>query len=218
MARTSPEDPRFEADDVRTALEHLIELAYCREHGGPITDEQAETALTKVTRILLRHRDEVLRPSRQAFLAILEHELGDVLKAYADDANATAQTLEDEVNRLFTEKHNFILNEADLEELVIEKAFIQSTTDEKQAGPVETARYLVGKVFGGSHGSLAKWKSRHAKSVEVGLPPVPSMAYGLWRASLDVQLRYVWKILTRVDLSQGDLRAMHQILQERRSG
>jgi hypothetical protein len=190
--------------EVRVALTHMMEVAFCRERTTrPLSDTQADRALRGAAKALLNHRKSVLDPGRHEVVVALFRKYASILRSFQRDDGVD---LKREVSRLFDE-YNIPLDEQGLKFLVVTRTFISSEGNGKKQGPVETSRYLIGALFEDrTRNTLIKWEKAHP---EANWPnPAEPFAYGLGRVDPLALARFAIEVLVGRDVSKADLQRL----------
>jgi hypothetical protein len=187
--------------EVRVALTHLVEVAFCRERTTrPLSDKRAEHALRAAVKTLLNHRKSMLDPGRREVVVALIRRYERILRSFKRDDGVD---LKREVSRLFDE-YNIPLDEEGLNLLVVTREFISREEDDKKKGPRETSRYLIGTLFGPTRNTLITWQKAHP---EANWPdPAEPFAYGLGRVDPLALVRFAIEVLIGRDVSKAELK------------
>jgi hypothetical protein len=182
------------AEDVRTGLWHLIELAAAYEGrgvdvGGSVDESDART-LNEVTRLLLKHREEQRARQRDAVQAQQLRVLEKQYRTVRNDGTVIPQEIQDRiVGALYG--LDVQLSEADLDELVILPGNVETRkskgdprrlrppdpaelTIKGGGGPADAARKTLAKILGRSPRTLATVKKR------AGALTLARVAFGRW--------------------------------------
>jgi hypothetical protein len=167
---TKPDPGGSTAETVRTALLHLAELAAAYETRGidvadPDNSDDDTATLTRVTALLLKHREHQRRRQRNAILGMLLRAVGEEYRTVAANEELTAFDVGEKLRatlRLFGVEPT----EDELNELVIPRDRttgvdpneLDEITIKESGGPAEAAKQALARTTGLSMGTLSEAK------------------------------------------------------------
>ena len=151
-------------EDIRAALLHLMQVAFCHAKRGEREDQDADRLLEKVVEAAKSHREHHLAQAKASTSVAIMDKVAALFEAMRKDPQSV-ENVQDSMVAIFG-AHGLILTEAGLDELVVGVGEII-----ERNGPRNAAAEIVGEVMCASPRQMFYRQKQN-------LPALTPMAYG----------------------------------------